>query len=131
MTETQQPDSKQIFLQHVFIMMQSGMIQLGKIMNPATQKVEKNLEGTKSIIDILTMLREKTAGNLDKDEKEMLDNAISSLQLNYVDELKSESDKQEVEGKKADEKGASEKEADTSASETDTEAVAKDAEKSD
>jgi hypothetical protein len=92
MTETQSSEAKQIFLQHVFILMQSGMIQLGKIMNPSTQKIEKDLEGTKRIIDLLTMLREKTDGNLDDEEREMLVNAISSLQLNYVDELKTKND---------------------------------------
>ncbi|MCX7847799.1 MAG: DUF1844 domain-containing protein [bacterium] len=71
----------------VFGLMQSGMMQLGKLVNPVTGKIEKNLAAAQSTIDLLRMLREKTSGNLDKAENDLLNNAISTLQLNYVDEV--------------------------------------------
>lgn len=76
-----------LFVQFVFGLMQSGMMQLGKLMNPVTQKLEKDLPAAQSTIDLLIMLREKTRGNLDKTENDLLNGAISSLQLNYVDEV--------------------------------------------
>ncbi len=80
-----------LFVQFVFGLMQSGMMQLGKLMNPVTHKLEKDLAAAQSTIDLLVMLREKTRGNLDKTESDLLNNAISSLQLNYVDEVEAAS----------------------------------------
>jgi hypothetical protein len=76
-----------MFMQFVLGLLQSGMMQLGKIMNPVTKKVEKDLEGVQGTIELLTMLREKTQNNLSKTENETLAYAISTLQLNYVDEV--------------------------------------------
>lgn len=67
-----------------------GWQAMGKIPNPLTGKVEKNLELAKRIIDIMEMLREKTKGNLTKDEERILYASITELQLNYVDELEKE-----------------------------------------
>lgn len=79
-----------LFLQLTMSLMQTGMMQLGKIMNPMTQKIEKDINAAKATIDMLIMFRSKTAGNLKKDEEEFLGNAISSLQMNYVEELSTE-----------------------------------------
>lgn len=61
--------------------------QLGKIANPITGKIERNLEQARYSIDMLIMLREKTKGNLSTDEEKAIGEAIANLQLNYVDEL--------------------------------------------
>jgi hypothetical protein len=76
-----------MFLQFVLSLLQSGMMQLGKVMNPITKTIEKDLPGVQGTIELLTMLRENTRGNLSKAEADVLNNAISSLQLNYVDEM--------------------------------------------
>ena len=76
-----------LFQQLVLGLLQSGMMQLGKIMNPISKKVEKDLEGVKATIDMLTMLRDKTKGNLGKPEAELIAGAISALQLNFVEEI--------------------------------------------
>lgn len=62
--------------------------QMGKIANPITGKIEINLEQAKYSIDLLLMMREKTKGNLTKDEEKLLNEMIANLQMNYVDELK-------------------------------------------
>ena len=82
-----------LFLQFVMSLMQSGMIQLGKVMNPMTQKVERDLHGAQATIDMLMMLKDKTKGNLSKTEETFLTNALSSLQMNYVDEVEAEAKK--------------------------------------
>ena len=61
---------------------------LGVVKNPLTDKVEKNLELAKYTIDSLDMLREKTKGNLTKEEEELLENIINSLKLSYARESK-------------------------------------------
>ena len=79
-----------LFMQFVMSLSHAGMIQLGKVINPVTSKIEKNLAEAKATIDMLIMLREKTKNNLDKTEEQFLASSISSLQLNYVDEVESE-----------------------------------------
>ncbi len=64
----------------------SGMIGLGKIPNPATNEIEKNLDQAKFSIDTLVLLEEKTKGNLTDDEERFLKNTIGTLQMNYVQE---------------------------------------------
>ena len=61
--------------------------QMGKVANPITNKIERNLDQAKYSIDMLIMLKEKTKGNLNKEEEKSLDQAIANLQMNYVDEL--------------------------------------------
>lgn len=60
--------------------------QLGKVANPLTGKIERNLEQAKYSIDILIVLKEKTKGNLTNEEENSLNQAIANLQMNYVDE---------------------------------------------
>lgn len=76
-----------LFAQFVLGLAHSGMIQLGKVMNPVTKKTELDLQGAKATIDLLMVLREKTKGNLSKPEQDIMGSALSSLQLNYVDEM--------------------------------------------
>ena len=75
------------FIQYVSILTNAGMQQMGKIMNPVTGKMEKSLEAAKATIELLSMLKEKTKGNLTTDEEQVLSNALANLQLNYADEV--------------------------------------------
>jgi hypothetical protein len=75
----------------------SALQQLGKLVNPATSKAEVDLDGAQVTIDMLNMLREKTRGNLSRDEEKMLGELVSSLQMNYVETARSQTDA----GKKA------------------------------
>lgn len=79
----------------------NAMQHLGKVMNPLTGQVEKNLGLAQETIDLLRMLREKTRGNLTDREKRSLDALLSSLQLNYVDEAKAEAQKAKEEPKQS------------------------------
>lgn len=62
----------------------SGMVGLGKIPNPMTNEIEKNLDQAKYSIDMLVMIKEKTKGNLTSEEDRALSNAIADLQINYL-----------------------------------------------
>ncbi len=64
----------------------AALQQLGKLINPLTGKVEKDLEQAKFSIDMLGMLEEKTKGNLTPEEQGYLQRVLAQLRLNYVDE---------------------------------------------
>lgn len=61
-----------------------GMVALGKLKHPANNSLEVNLEQAKFIIDLLSVLEDKTKGNLSETEQKLLDYTLSNLRLNYV-----------------------------------------------
>lgn len=67
---------------------QIAMMGLGKIKNPATDKVERELKSAKFAIDTLNMLQKFTDGNLPKELKDYLNQTLTNLRLNYADEKK-------------------------------------------
>ena len=75
-----------LFGQIVLMFHGLAMSQMGKIKNPMTDKVERDLAGAQGTIDILDMLKEKTKGNLTAEEEGFLSNTLKELKLNYVDE---------------------------------------------
>ncbi len=86
-----------LFMQLVFMFHSLTMHQLGKIKNPVTDKVERDLPAAQGSIDMLEMLRERTRGNLSDNEQRMLTELLKELKLNYVDEAaKPEPPKPEV-----------------------------------
>jgi len=64
----------------------SALLHLGAIEDPTTGQKTKNLSMAKQTIDILSMLEEKTAGNLNNEEKNLLKNILYDLRLMYVKE---------------------------------------------
>ena len=65
----------------------SALLHLGAIEDPTTGQKAKNLPMAKQTIDILSMLEEKTAGNLNNEEKNLLKNILYDLRLMYVKEM--------------------------------------------
>ena len=49
--------------------------------------MEKNLDAAQATIELLSMLKEKTKGNLTDNEGDILSDGLANLQLNYVDEV--------------------------------------------
>ena len=89
-----------MFIQFISGLYTSTMQQLGKLMNPLTGKVERNLDAAQATIDLVRMLKEKTKGNLSKRESDTINSALSNMQMNYVDELKREEEKDKENGSK-------------------------------
>lgn len=65
-------------------------IDLGQVPHPATQKKEENLSQAKFIIDTLGILKEKTEGNLNKEEGEFLENVLYELRTQYIAKTQSQ-----------------------------------------
>lgn len=75
-----------LFIQLVSSLHGAALMQLGKMKNPATDKLERNIEQAELTIEMLDMLKEKTKGNLSSDEEKFISTVISEVKLNYVDE---------------------------------------------
>jgi hypothetical protein len=62
----------------------AALIEMGAVEDPSNQQKRKNKDAAKQHIDMLCVLRDKTRGNLDAHEKELLDRAIADLQLEFA-----------------------------------------------
>lgn len=81
-----------LFMQLVMQNQQIAMMSMGKLKNPVTDKIDRNLEYAKLSIDTLDMLAAKTKGNLSEYESRFLTEVIRELKLNYVDEVNKDQD---------------------------------------
>jgi hypothetical protein len=88
MTDSQPSREAALFLQLVLGLQQAAMMAMGKLMNPMTGKIEKNLEQAKSTIDTLGAIESRTRGNLESDEQRVLTQVLGDLRMTYVDEAK-------------------------------------------
>jgi hypothetical protein len=76
----------QLFTQLISIFYSSAMVAMGKLKNPVTDNVERNMEQAKQSIDTLEFIRDKTKGNLTDSQNRMLESILTDLRLNFVDE---------------------------------------------
>src|SRR6185295_19489601 len=75
----------QRFIEFVVMHAQNAALFLGQIPNPKTGQGEVNLDLARIFIDQLAMIQEKTRGNLTTEEAKVLSNALSNLQMAYVE----------------------------------------------
>ena len=75
-----------LFNQLVAMFHFAALQQMGKLKNPMSDKIERDLDQSKVSIDMLEMLHAKTKGNLTPDEERRLSTLLRELRLNYVDE---------------------------------------------
>src|ERR1044071_7364578 len=78
----------QRFIEFVVMHAQNAALFLGQIPNPKTGQGEVNLDLARMFIDQLAMIQEKTRGNLTSEEAKVLSNALSNLQMAYVEVAK-------------------------------------------
>ncbi len=74
----------QRFIEFVMMQSQQAALFLGRMPHPHTGKTEPNLEVARMLIEQLEMLREKTRGNLNHEETEILASILADLQLTYA-----------------------------------------------
>jgi uncharacterized protein DUF1844 len=84
-TSTQSGELSQRFIEFVMMHAQNAALFLGQIPNPKTGEGEVNLELAKMFIDQLSMIQEKTRGNLTSEESAALRNTLSNLQMVFVE----------------------------------------------
>ena len=88
MAEEQLKKEDQLFIHLVNTFVQSAWISLGKVKNPVTDILERNLEQATYYIDLLDMLQTKMKGNLSEWEEQYIIHSLSELKLNFIDEQK-------------------------------------------
>ncbi len=64
----------------------SALVHLGVMEDPTTGKKSKNLELAKQTIEVISMLEEKTRGNLTEEEGRMIKSLLYDLRMMYVKE---------------------------------------------
>ncbi len=64
---------------------QNASLFLGLMPNPSSNQPEVNLELARLFIDQLSMIQEKTRGNLTTEETGVLRNALTHLQMAFVE----------------------------------------------
>ena len=66
----------------------SALYHLGEIADPATGKKVIELDLARHAIDTLSLMQEKTKGNLSTDEEELLKNLLYDIKLRFVNASK-------------------------------------------
>jgi hypothetical protein len=61
-----------------------AMVAMGQVPNPLDGKTEVRLDLAKHAIEMLTILEQKTKGNLDAEETKMLDGVLHQLRMAFV-----------------------------------------------
>jgi hypothetical protein len=84
----------QRFIEFVLMQAQNAAFVLGQIPHPQTGKAEVNLDLARLLIDQLAMIQEKTKGNLNKDEAQILANTLSNLQIAFVEAVREQRSEQ-------------------------------------
>lgn len=72
------------FINFLFSISTSALIQLGEIQDPVSQQTAKNLPLAKQTIDLIGMLKEKTKGNLTPEEAKLIENILFDLRMRYL-----------------------------------------------
>ena len=80
------------FTAFVLSLASTAAIHFGDLVDPQTnQPAEPNLEGAAQMIEILTLLEQKTRGNLTAEENQILAQVLYELRMRFI-EAKGESD---------------------------------------
>ena len=112
MSENQLNKEDQLFIHLVNTFVQSAWISLGKVKNPVSDELERNIDQASYYIDLLDMLQTKMKGNLSEWEEQYILHSLSELKLNYIDEKKkkeneADSEENKIGGESKEKKDAS------------------------
>ncbi|MBX3299644.1 MAG: DUF1844 domain-containing protein [Acidobacteria bacterium] len=86
-------DDPASFINFLSTLATNAAAALGAVPHPATGQRMLDLDTGKYWLDILAMLKEKTAGNLHPEETRMLDNFLAEMRLHYVQMMKAAEEK--------------------------------------
>jgi len=75
------------FASFIFSLSTTAMYHFGDFPDPVTKESQRNLPAAKQTIDILSILKTKTEGNLDEQEKQMLDGILYELRMRFIKEM--------------------------------------------
>ena len=74
------------FTAFVLSLARTAAIHFGDLPDPMSgEQVEPNLDGAAQMIEILSLLDQKTRGNLSAEERQVLEQVLYELRLRFVD----------------------------------------------
>lgn len=80
-------EKNRILLTQLVLMFETAALQhMGKLKNPFTDRIERDLQQARISIDMLEMLQSKMTGNLSSEDEKIFSQVLSDLRLNYVEE---------------------------------------------
>jgi len=62
-----------------------ALVALGEMPDPVTGKRHRDLGAARQFIDIIGILRDKTRGNLDREEQNLIEAILFELRMKYVE----------------------------------------------
>jgi Domain of unknown function (DUF1844) len=83
--QSDEPPAELTFAAFLWSLSEQALAALGEVPDPSSGNVMRDLTMAQQMIDIIAMLRDKTRGNLDPQERAMLEEILSSLQMKYVE----------------------------------------------
>ena len=94
MSEEQTPQDpgglKMDFSTFILSLNASSLIHLGEIHDPELKEISVNFPAAKHTIEILEILKDKTAGNLDDNEDKLLNDILYNLRLKFIQHAKAD-----------------------------------------
>jgi hypothetical protein len=83
-TEDFSKNSPALFSTFVMSLASAAMVEMGLVEDPFEKKKRVRKDQARQNIDILIMLQKKTLGNLDPNEKELLDKVLVDLKFQFA-----------------------------------------------
>lgn len=83
-----EPSNKEIpvsFSSFVVSLASSAMMHLGEAPDPITREKHVDLPLARNTIDLLGLLKDKTKGNLDEDETNLMDTLLHDLRTRWLE----------------------------------------------
>ena len=72
------------FISFILSLNTTALFHLGELAHPETGQTVVDLELARNSIDTLVMLEEKTKGNLEKNEQELLERVLYELKMRFI-----------------------------------------------
>ena len=72
----------------VLMLATMAAVHLGEVGDPVTGETQRNLPAAGQMIDLLSVIQQKTQGNLEPDEVQLIDAWLYELWLKYIDATK-------------------------------------------
>jgi hypothetical protein len=76
------------FADLVLMLATMAAVHLGEVGDPVTGETQRNLPAAGQMIDLLSVIQQKTQGNLEPDEVQLIDAWLYELRLKYIDASK-------------------------------------------
>ncbi len=77
-------NSAGLFSNFVMSLVSATLVELGLVQDPIAKEFRKSPDHARQNIEILNMISQKTKGNLNPDEKALIDRALTDLKFEFA-----------------------------------------------